>query len=66
MVPFGKQDVVIFLELKAINHADSAKLLDAAQMALQQIDRRNYIDSFKIDGYTQFLKLGVAFGGKDV
>ena len=66
LVPFDRKDVVILLELKAIKRADSAKLLEATQVALQQIDRRSYIDSFKINGYTQFLKLGVAFSGKDV
>lgn len=56
----------ILMELKAERHCTDADLQKLAQIALQQIEDKQYETELRSYGITEIIKYGVAFSGKSV
>ncbi len=56
----------IVMEFKAVSPSDEINLAEAADVALSQIDSRNYVQELKDRGFRNIIRYGIAFSGKKV
>ena len=73
---YGRYDVMliprdltkkgIIIEFKKVNALKKETLQEAVQQALQQIERKQYEQELRARGITNFLKIAMAFDGKEV
>ena len=71
MRPFRKNMPGILIELKVLKDNVDEKNLDAelekyADMALKQIEDKQYATAMQQEGFSQFLKIGISFYKKHV
>src|SRR5262249_48675683 len=62
LIPKDTSRLGIIMELKAAKENES--LVDVAEEALKQIDKRKYAEELKSRGIRQSIKIGIAFIGK--
>jgi hypothetical protein len=66
IIPHDKSKPSIIIEFKRIDLPDKETLEQIAQEALQQIEDKQYEQELRDLGFTNIIKLGIAFQGKQV
>ena len=56
-----KKNEYIIIEIKVSESDDKNSLSEACKMAINQIDINRYTEKFKFNGFTSFIKYGMAF-----
>ena len=66
LAPNDLKKIGIILEIKSIDSMNPEALKQAANDAIEQIDKRQYTATPILRGITNFLKIGIAFSGKEL
>lgn len=68
LTPYDKNMLGVIIELKVSKESDYSekKLESLADIALKQIDKKQYKQQMQLEGVNKFLKIGVAFYKKQV
>ena len=64
LIPKSPKNPGYVFEFKKIDEVDKETLEQAAQIALAQIEEKNYEQELVARGVTKIIKLGIAFKGK--